>query len=63
MAGDWKLEGLERRVERLEKRVDEKERKSRERSTFWFQAVMWTVMVVYVTALVVLAITHNLHNH
>jgi hypothetical protein len=67
---DWRYEGLKReigrvdgRVERLERRLDEKDRKSLERSLFWFQAVVWTFVVVYVTALVVLAVTHNLHKH
>jgi anti-sigma-K factor RskA len=62
MADDWKFEGLERRVDRLEKRLDEKDRKSWERTHFWLQVIIWTFVVVYVTALVVLAITHNLHN-
>jgi hypothetical protein len=67
---DWRYEGLRReigrvdgRVERLERRLDEKDRKSWERSLFWFQAVVWTFVVISITALVVLAITHNLHKH
>ena len=63
MADDWEFKGLERRVERLEKRLDAKDQKSRERTHFWLQAIIWTFVVVYVTALVVLAITHNLHKH
>ncbi len=63
MAEDWEFRGLERRIERLEKRLDEKDQRSWERSHFWSQAIIWTFFVVYVTALVVLTITHNLHNH
>ena len=58
MADDCELKSLEKRVERLEKRLDENDQKSWERSLFWPQAIPWT-LVAYVTAIVVLAITHN----
>jgi hypothetical protein len=69
MAENWEHKELRReidrvdgRVVRLEKRLDEKDQKSWERSLLWLQAIVWTFAVACVTALIVLAITHNLHN-
>jgi hypothetical protein len=59
MEENWELRSLERRVSELEK---ENHRRS-QRLTWWITSVLWTLYVVALTLLVVLAAVGIIHHH
>jgi hypothetical protein len=66
MVEDWELKSVERRIESLEKSVErdreEERRKSKVRSDR-INSILWTLYVVALTTIVVLAVSGKLHHH
>jgi hypothetical protein len=59
VAENWELKDLERRVGALE---EQNHRRAR-RQLWWFSAIAWTVYVIALTTMIVLAATGTLHHH
>ena len=59
MAEDWELRSLERRIEKLERDGDRRS----ERRYWWFWHIAWTLYIVALTTMIVLAATGRLHHH
>lgn len=70
MAEEWKLERLERKIDLLreqfrdaERRSQEEKRERADRINSWFYRIVWTIYVVALTTMIVLAATGDLHHH
>jgi hypothetical protein len=66
MTDIWELKALERRVESLERGRDEEReerRLLRDRRSAMYLAVFWTLYVIGLTTMIVLAATGVIHHH
>jgi len=70
MAEEWKLERLESKIDSLQEQFRDAEQRSLEekrqrqvRISSWFERILWTLYVIALTTMIVLAATGQLHHH